>query len=121
MEQKNTAPEDGMQPQCKPTTTNRQELPESAGERLQLVLAEILTPQQRRLLPYVSARPGAFTHEIARDCGIGNVPCRVSELNRRILHRFGLYLDGHPEPGHVNRFGARCSEHRWHLVAVAGA
>lgn len=85
-------------------------------ERLALALIQNMPAQHRRLLEYASSNPGAFTHEIARDCGIGNVPCRVSELNSKTLHALGLSVEGRRQSGHVNRFGEPSGEYRWNLV-----
>lgn len=84
-------------------------------DALELASAASMTPQHRRLFEYVKANPGAFTHQIARDCGIANVPCRAGELNRRALHCLGLSLEGRRQPGHVNRFGEPNGEYRWWL------
>lgn len=85
---------------------------------LKSALAQNLSAQQQRLLVHVRDNPGAFTHEIMRDAGIGNVPCRAGELNRQTLHNVGLELTGTRQPGHKNRFGQPCSEYRWYVVAA---
>lgn len=84
-------------------------------DRVENALAQKIPPQHRRLLEFVVARPGAFTHEIAKECGIGNVPCRAGELNRRTLHQLGISLEGHRQPGHTNRYGEPNGEYRWQL------
>jgi hypothetical protein len=88
----------------------------SRSDTLELAPASNITVQHRRLLNYVSSYPGAFTHQIARDCGITNVSCRAGELNRRYLHGLGLSLEGRRQPGHVNRFGEPNGEYRWNII-----
>lgn len=87
------------------------------AETLCAALKFIKATQKKRLLHYLHDNPGALTHEIARDCAIGNVACRISELNRGDLPRFGLLIEGTRAPKtYRNRFNEPCNEHRWKLV-----
>jgi hypothetical protein len=89
---------------------------QNRADTLELAFAANITVQHRRLLNYVNCYPEAFTHQIARDCGIGNVSCRAGELNRRALHGLGLSLEGRRQSGHVNRFGEPNGEYRWNII-----
>jgi hypothetical protein len=90
----------------------------SVATRVREALYTASSAQHKRLLKHVWLNPGSFTHEIARNCGIGNVCSRVSEINRGVLLPLGLSLNGAPQPGHVNRFGDPCREHRWSICEI---
>jgi hypothetical protein len=86
------------------------------SDRVQAVFAENLSQHHRKLLVYVWCYPGAYTHEIVRDCGVGNIPSRAGELNDRILYEYGLFLDGSLQPGLQNWFEEPSDERRWNIV-----
>jgi len=83
--------------------------------RVAEVLPRISSPAGKRVLEFVAAHQGAWTHQIARECACSNVSDAVmkmrSELDRVGIHLF-CYLP--PKDGRLNnRFGEESRAHRW--------
>lgn len=99
---------------------NSKTLPNSVAERVENVLRYAdLSPQKRRLLEFINAKPDSFTHEIGQRCAVGYPPARLWELNNWILPDYGLHLHCHaPKEWLKNRYGDVSLVHQWRLVMV---
>ena len=94
-------------------------LPDSIEERLALALHEVSSPQKVRLLTYIHSNPNKFTHQIASSCAVGFPPNRLSELNKEVLPRYGLYMRCvKPEKWLKNRHGDTSFVHQWRLEII---
>lgn len=94
-------------------------LPRTIQGRLDLALKEVTAPQKIRLLKYIAANPDKFTHQIAAACAVGFPPNRLGELNREVLHKYGLYLHCHqPKEWLKNRWGDVSRVHQWRLTML---
>lgn len=94
-------------------------LPGTLEERVELVLSLSLSPQKSRLMQYLLAHPGAYTHQLAMHCRVGYPPNRIGELNKDVLFKYGLFIRCTPPPAdYRNSFGERSQVHRWELVKV---
>ncbi|QIB66978.1 hypothetical protein [Kineobactrum salinum] len=85
-------------------------------EAVTAVKRETVSPAAHRLLDYLLTNEAALTHEIARDCAIGNISA-AANLVRPALQRHGLAIVADlPKPQIKNRFGELSMSHEWRLV-----
>lgn len=74
--------------------------------------------QAHRLVDYLLTNDCALTHEIARDCGIGNISS-AANIIRPALEREGFAIVATlPHPLLVNRFNEPSMIHEWRLVRI---
>jgi hypothetical protein len=72
-----------------------------------------------RLVDYLLVNQSALTHEVARDCAIGNISCAAGYI-RPALNKRGLDIVATPPARKIrNRFGEPCQVHEWRIAAAA--
>lgn len=87
-------------------------------ERTEKALREISAPQPRRLVGFLSTRQSALTHEIARECGIGNISHAACGA-RIALEKQGITIVATlPKPQIKNRYGEISQIHEWRLQVL---
>lgn len=88
---------------------------QSMREGAEAAKCEMTGKQPRRLVDYLLINKVALTHEIARDCSIGNVSdaaCRA----RPYLEKRGITIACKlPSPRMRNKFGEESHSHEWRL------
>ncbi|MFV8816668.1 hypothetical protein ACNKU3_02915 [Haliea sp. E17] len=93
-------------------------LPQDISELAYEALRETKSKQAHRLVEYLLVNPCAFTHEIARDCAIGNLSSAASYV-RPALQKRGLSIVASlPKHRVRNRFGEPSQVHEWRLVRL---
>lgn len=74
--------------------------------------------QAHRLVDYLLVNRVALTHEIARDCAIGNVSCAASYIRPELKRLGWTIIATLPRPRIRNRYNEHSLVHEWRLARV---
>ncbi|MBA6412378.1 hypothetical protein H2508_04560 [Parahaliea sp. F7430] len=87
-------------------------------EAVSQAMRETGSTQAHRLVSYLLVNGVAITHDIARDCAIGNISCAASYIRPALQKRGYTILATRPEKPILNRFGETSQIHEWRLIRL---